>query len=67
MRCHNDLTTKIDVTPCADVSAVLPDVGVLRFERKGGAMAGNPAMSFDEDGALSLFFADGASVELRRS
>lgn len=67
MRCQNDAATTIKVAPCADVSAVLPKRGVLRFERKGGAMAGNPAMSFDEDGALSLFFADGASLELRQA
>lgn len=67
MRCHIETTRTINVTPGRDIDAVLPRNGVLRFERKGGAMAGNPAMSFDEDDALSLFFADGAALHLKRA
>lgn len=65
MRGPNDLSTAT-VTPGANIYANLPRHGVLRLERKGGAMAGNPAMSFDEDDTLSLFFADGAALHLAR-
>ncbi|MBD3666051.1 hypothetical protein [Sulfitobacter aestuariivivens] len=54
----------ITVTPASEVHAELPQTGVLRFERKRGAMAGNPAMGFDEDGNVAFYFADGASVYL---
>lgn len=61
MGCQNDHVTHVSVTPGSEVRAALPGTGVLRFERKRGAMAGNPAMAF-EDGTLVMHYADGASV-----
>ena len=64
MDCQSETPTRtLTVTPGAAVCAALPRAGVLRLQRAGGAMAGTPAMAV-ENGALALYFADGASITL---
>ena len=67
MRCQSEkTTTTVTVTPCAQVHARVPERGVLRLERRGGAMAGTAALSQDEEGVV-LYFADGSEVHLDAS
>ena len=62
MGCIEDQTTKtLTVMPGAKVEGSLSSAGVLRFERCGDAMTGEPVLSV-ENGALALHYADGASV-----
>jgi hypothetical protein len=62
MRCNEDHSIKtIAVMPGEQVEVGLPPSGVLRFERLRGSMAGKPVYLV-EDGALTLHYADGASV-----
>jgi hypothetical protein len=65
MRHNENQTTKtITVTPGAEVTCDLPKTGVLRFERSGQAMSGQPVMSV-EDGMIALCYADGASITIK--
>jgi len=57
-------TTTINVAKGAQVSAALPETGVVRFAREAGAMAGTPCID-TETGEIVLHFADGASVTLK--
>jgi len=62
MRCNEDHSTKtIVVMPGGQVEGELAPSGVLRFQRQRGSMAGKPVYCV-EDGALTLHYADGASV-----
>ncbi|MGB3244750.1 MAG: hypothetical protein WBB25_09455 [Sulfitobacter sp.] len=56
-------TNTISVARGAHVDANIPKYGVLRLARQHGAMAGKAEMSA-ENGMLTLYFADGASVNL---
>ncbi|MBU2981412.1 hypothetical protein KO498_06250 [Lentibacter algarum] len=62
-RTENDQTKTFTVARGAEVTAELSSAKVLRFERKTGAMTGS-AFITAEDGALSVHYADGASVHL---
>lgn len=57
-------TTTINVAKGAQISAALPETGVLRFARGNGAMAGTPCID-TESGDIVLHFADGASITLQ--
>lgn len=62
MSCKKDQSTKtVAVLPGAEVEGNLSTGGVLRFERKGNAMTGDPVLNI-EGGTLALHYADGASV-----
>lgn len=63
MRCTEDRTNKISVTPGAVVQGDLSS-GPLRFERVRGSMAGKPVYCV-EDGELTVHYADGASVYIK--
>lgn len=64
MRSLEESAKIIPVAPGQTVEADLADAGVLRFERRAGAMAGEPVFSV-EDGALELRYADGTTVCIR--